>query len=77
MNGFRKLFGPVPKYQLCQVTGLDDVGNWMASVGCVSMESGMGFFNVIGTPHGDPLLAGFVKFQWTEAILIKKIKSCK
>ena len=34
------------------------------------------FVVVIGTPHGDPLLAGFVKLQLAEARLIQKKRKC-
>ena len=29
---------------------------------------------VVGMPHGVPLLAGFLEFQWSEARLIVKLK---
>ena len=35
---------------------------------------GYGLVTVIGMPYGDPLLAGFVKYQWAEA---RYIKNCK
>ena len=37
---------------------------------------GEGFVTVIVNPHGDTLLAGFLKLQWEETTLIK-LKFCK
>ena len=42
-NGFGKYFFSGTKSQLCQVSGIDNVRNWMASGEWVSTESGTGF----------------------------------
>ena len=42
INGFGKLIVPGPKSQLCQVAGIDGVGNCTASAGWGAMESGAG-----------------------------------
>ena len=40
-------------------------GGWDGSVAVIL------FVSVIGTPHSDPKIVGFVGFQWAEAKLIK------
>ena len=37
---------------------------------------GYRFATFIGIPHGDRLFAGFVKFYWAEARIVK-FKNCK
>ena len=58
------------------VFGGMDRGKWTLLGKYVTMEVGYGFITVIvfvvviGTPHGDPLISGFVGLQWEEAILL-------
>ena len=56
------------RYRCCRE--LDGIGGVGENV------TGDGFVTVIGTLHGDPLLAGFVKLQLAEARLIQKKRKC-
>ena len=50
-----------------EMDGFRDVG---------SNVVGYRFATFIGIPHGDRLFAGFVKFYWAEARIVK-FKNCK
>ena len=61
--------------QFIQVSGINGVRNWTELGEWGIIESGKGFFNFIGAPHGDHLIADFVVLQWAEAILTFLVNS--
>ena len=56
-----------------------DLGKFLAVTGqrrVIGSVADIVSVGVIGTPHGDPLLAGFLGLQQAEAILIKITNKC-